>query len=67
MDLHNLCFSIWYRYATERQKSNMYVYSNSTALLMYLHSFIDTFFFKTSTIFINSLNNYPIISSSGNA
>jgi hypothetical protein len=40
MDLHNLCFSIWYHNMLQSGKNQIY----STGLLIYLHSFIDTLY-----------------------
>jgi hypothetical protein len=40
MDLHNLCFSIWYHNMLQNGRNQ--IYSNSTVLVIYLHSFIDT-------------------------
>jgi hypothetical protein len=38
----NLCFSIWYHNMLQSGKNQ--IYSNSTGLLIYLHSFIDTLY-----------------------
>jgi hypothetical protein len=43
MDLHNLCFSIWYHNMLQNRVTKI-KYIDSTRLLIYLHSFIDTLY-----------------------
>jgi hypothetical protein len=43
MDLHNLCFSIWYHNMLQNRVTKI-KYIDSTRLLIFLHSFIDTLY-----------------------